>query len=156
MKEPFIKFYTVDWTWEKCVFAGFHFCWLKPKKKSKLLLPFDQKVPMKSILMTMVTVNETFSPLWPLVQNFQNAVWPILDSLTTVKLRTQKYVGKVMLIVYFGRHKRLIERLMASFHAMINGQYYADLLTKLRKTVTWKWRISNTQNLHLLQENTLS
>ena len=35
----------------------------------------------------------------------------------------------------------------------VNGQYYADLLTKLRKVVTRKRGITCTQNLPLLQDN---
>src|ERR1700729_2986950 len=37
-----------------------------------------------------------------------------------------------------------------------HGQYYADLLTKVRKAVTRKQGIACTQNLPLLQDNALS
>lgn len=84
------------------------------KKESKLLLPFDQKVPMKSILMTMVTVNETYFHIMTLSPKFPECSVANSGLSNNCQAEDTEICRKCYADCLFWETQRLIERLMAS------------------------------------------
>jgi histone-lysine N-methyltransferase SETMAR len=114
-----------------------------------------KKCQSKNFLKTMVTVDETWVHHYDPESKIARMQWKTPGSPTPVKPRAQKSAGKVMLTVFWDAKGVLLKDYLPRGNT-VNGQYYADLLTKLRKVVTRKRGITRTQNLPLLQDNASS
>ena len=106
----------------------------------------------KNMLTTMVTVDETWVHHYDPESKISSMQWKTPGSPTHVKPRAQKSARKVMLTVFWDVKGVILKDYLPHGNT-VNGQYYADLLTKLRKTVTRKRGIARTQILPLLQDN---
>src|ERR1700729_3834548 len=111
-----------------------------------------KKFKSKNFLETMVTVDETWVHHYDPESKIASMQWKTPGSPTPVKPRAQKSAGKVMLTVFWDAKGVILKEYLHHGNT-VNGHYYADLLTKVRKAVTRKRGISRTQNLPLLQDN---
>ena len=98
----------------------------------------------KNILTTMVTVDEIWVHHYDPESKISSMQWKTPDSPTPVKQRAQKSARKMMLTVFWDAKGVILKEYLPHGNT-VNGQYYADLLTKLRKVVTRKRGITRTQ-----------
>jgi hypothetical protein len=111
-----------------------------------------KKCQSKNFLETMVTVDETWVHHYDPESKIASMQWKTPGSPTPVKPRAQKSAGKVMLTVFWDAKGVILKEYLPHGNT-VNGHYYADLLTKVRKAVIRKRGIARTQNLPLLQDN---
>jgi len=84
--------------------------------------------------------------------NKESIQWRRASSSPPSKFRTQPSAGKIMAAISWDNKRVLLIDYLPDKTTM-NGQYYANLLLKLRQAIKDKWRGMLTQRVWLLHDN---
>lgn len=100
----------------------------------------------------LVTQDETWVPHFDPETKAESVQWKHTDSPPPRKFKVAKSVGKIMTTIFWDSEGLLLVDFLQ--HGMtITGQYYADLLVKLREAIKEKRRGKITKGVLLLQDN---
>lgn len=100
----------------------------------------------------LVTQDETWVPHFDPETKAESMQWKHTDSPPPRKFKVAKSVGKIMTTIFWDSEGLLLVDFLQ--HGMtITGQYYADLLVKLREAIKEKRRGKITKGVLLLQDN---
>lgn len=119
--------------------------------KSLALLHRYQNNPAQ-FLQRLVTGDETWVYFWDPLSKEDSKEWRERGSKAPTKARTQRSAGKVMCTIFWDTKGPILIDYLAEGDT-INGQYYADLMTRLRQAIVSKRRGKMTGGVLLLHDN---
>ena len=103
-------------------------------------------------LLRLVTGDETWIHHWDPESKLESMHWKHAESPPPKKFKTQPSAGKIMASVFWDSEGILLIDYL-EHKKTINGQYYADLMFRLRESIKEKRRGKLTKGILLLHDN---